>query len=104
LTGTKLRDKCNYLNSKCKFNHRANSDKIRNTIRLDWGPLDIEDIIKAGETNEFCPYYQQMDRAEAADIIFMPYNYILDRTTRQSFEIDVSRSIIIFDEAHNLGS
>jgi Rad3-related DNA helicase len=45
-----------------------------------------------------------MDRAEEADIIFMPYNYILDPTTRQSFNIDVGRSIIIFDEAHNLAS
>ena len=38
-----------------------------------------------------------------ADIVFMPYNYMLDPTTRQNFKIDISRSIVIFDEAHNLG-
>ena len=33
----------------------------------------------------------------------MPYNYILDPTTRQHFNIDIATSIIIFDEAHNVG-
>jgi hypothetical protein len=51
LTGTKLRDKCSYLHEKCNFNHRANSNLKINTKSLKWGPIDIEDIIKAGETN-----------------------------------------------------
>jgi Rad3-related DNA helicase len=38
-----------------------------------------------------------------ADIIFMPYEYILDGKTRQKFNIDIACSIIIFDEAHDVG-
>ena len=59
-----------------------NPQFFRKPQSLDWGPLDIEDINKAGKTNLFCPYFQQMDRVEDADIVFMPYNYMLDPTTR----------------------
>ncbi len=44
-----------------------------------------------------------MDRAAGADIVFMPYNYMLDSTIRDNFCINLERSIIIFDEAHNIG-
>ena len=37
-----------------------------------------------------------------ADLIFMPYNYLIDEKIRENFEIDYSNSVIIFDEAHNI--
>lgn len=49
-----------------------------------------------------CPYYNQSERAKDADIIFMPYNYLLDSSMRRNFSLDISRSIIIIDEAHNV--
>ena len=42
------------------------------------------------------------DRAAGADIIFMPYNYLIDEKIRENFEINFENSIIIFDEAHNI--
>jgi len=42
------------------------------------------------------------DRVGGADIIFMPYNYLIDEKIRKSMIIDWSKSIIIFDEAHNI--
>jgi len=39
-----------------------------------------------------------------ADIVFMPYNYLLDPVLRKSQEIDLKNAIVIFDEAHNLES
>ena len=44
-----------------------------------------------------------MERVAEADIVFMPYNYMMDQTIRKNFNIILGRSIIIFDEAHNLG-
>ena len=44
------------------------------------------------------------DRAQGADVIFMPYNYLVDEKIRENFEIDFQNSIIIFDEAHNITS
>jgi len=37
------------MKEKCKFNHRVNQF-FRKPNKLDWGPLDIEDINKAGKS------------------------------------------------------
>jgi regulator of telomere elongation helicase 1 len=44
------------------------------------------------------------DRASAADLIFMPYNYLIDEKIQENFEIEYANSILIFDEAHNVSS
>ena len=44
------------------------------------------------------------DRAEGADVVFMPYNYLIDEKIRENFQIKFENSIIIFDEAHNITS
>lgn len=44
------------------------------------------------------------DRILGADIIFMPYNYLIDDKIRENFDISYNGSIIIFDEAHNASS
>jgi regulator of telomere elongation helicase 1 len=42
------------------------------------------------------------ERIEEADIIFLPYNYILDGEILMKYDINITNSILIFDEAHNL--
>lgn len=69
---------------------------------MSWEAMDIEELHKQAHNKMFCPYYAQKDRAQAADIIFMPYNYLLDEKIRDRFEIDLDNSVIIFDEGHNL--
>lgn len=44
------------------------------------------------------------DTLARADVIFAPYNYLVDPGTRKAQGIDISNSVIIFDEAHNLES
>ena len=69
---------------------------------MDWNQDDIEDLHKMGTHHKVCPYYLQKNRAEFADIIMMPYNYIVDKRIRENFKIDFENSIIIIDEAHNI--
>ncbi|CAF4004893.1 unnamed protein product [Adineta steineri] len=64
--------------------------------------LDIEDLVKEGIQRKFCPYFAARDLKEKADIIFMPYNYLLDAKARRIHKINVRKCIIIFDEAHNI--
>jgi len=49
-----------------------------------------------------CPYYVTRENQNTADIIFVPYNYLIDASARKAQNIDVNNAIIIFDEAHNL--
>lgn len=65
---------------------------------------DIEDLIMWGRRNSTCPYYVAKDQQAIADIVFMPYNYIIDPLIRRSLTVDLRDSIIIIDEAHNLES
>ncbi|KAB1218583.1 hypothetical protein CJ030_MR3G026463 [Morella rubra] len=67
-------------------------------------PLDIEDLVKVGRRFGPCPYYVSRELHKVADILFAPYNYVIDRGYRKSLSLDWNNSILIFDEAHNLES
>jgi len=59
---------------------------------------------RRGPCHRVCPYYMSRDNLSRADVIFAPYNYLVDPATRKAQGIDISNSVIIFDEAHNLES
>lgn len=67
-----------------------------------WEVMDIEELHKVGKNMMVCPYFASKDRALGADILFMPYNYIIDEKIRENFEINFADCCIIFDEAHNV--
>lgn len=64
--------------------------------------MDIEDLVKAGQKHKACSYFISKELVEKADIIFMPYNYLLDPKGRRANKIDLTNTIIILDEAHNV--
>ncbi|XP_071966943.1 regulator of telomere elongation helicase 1 isoform X3 [Engystomops pustulosus] len=64
--------------------------------------LDIEDLVKNGTKHRACPYYLSRSLKQQADIIFMPYNYLLDQKSRKAHNIDLKGTVVIFDEAHNV--
>ena len=65
---------------------------------------DIEDIVKEGQQNGSCPYYNSRSYSRLSDIVFVPYNYIIDPQISKSTQdiINWKNSIVIFDEGHNL--
>ncbi|KAI8020505.1 hypothetical protein LOK49_LG04G02653 [Camellia lanceoleosa] len=67
-------------------------------------PIDIEDLVNIGKSCGACPYYMSRELHKVADIVFAPYNYLIDRGNRKSLSIRWNNSILIFDEAHNLES
>ncbi|XP_069892833.1 regulator of telomere elongation helicase 1-like isoform X2 [Dipodomys merriami] len=64
--------------------------------------LDIEDLVRGGSKHKACPYYLSRNLKQQADIIFMPYNYLLDAKSRRAHNIDLKGTVVIFDEAHNV--
>uniref|UniRef100_A0A8B9NZY8 Regulator of telomere elongation helicase 1 n=1 Tax=Apteryx owenii TaxID=8824 RepID=A0A8B9NZY8_APTOW len=49
-----------------------------------------------------CPYYLSRSLKQQADIIFMPYNYLLDSKSRRAHNLDLKGTVVILDEAHNV--
>ena len=74
--------------------------------RLDvWGEgvQDIEELVtKAKRERGPCPFYLSRTKCAEAEIIFMPYNYLLDESVRRGLDIQWSDAVVIVDEAHNL--
>ncbi len=66
--------------------------------------MDIEDLAKRGKAVKACPYYAGRDALPAAHIVALPYQSLLHAKTRETLGIEVSGSILIIDEAHNLVS
>lgn len=85
----------------CSFHSRVESRKDDPDFR---GPsiMDIEDLVKVGQKLKMCPYYASKELVDDADIVFMPYNYLLDPSARKANKIELSNTICILDEAHNI--
>jgi Rad3-related DNA helicase len=66
------------------------------------GVFDIEEIVEYGKENVACPFYLARELQKTAEVILMPYNYIIDPAVRKSLGISLEKAVIIIDEAHNL--
>ncbi|RTG81297.1 fanconi anemia group J protein [Schistosoma bovis] len=82
---------------------RKKSDLSRAVDKLDRsGPWDIEDLVQALIPIPSCPYFCSRSLARSADIIFCPYDYLLDPLNRSATSLEVTGHVIILDEAHNI--
>ena len=57
--------------------------------------FDLEDLVKYGKKKTCCPYYLARDLRMEADVIFMPYNYLLDQKTRKAHAIELQVLLIV---------
>jgi DEAD_2 len=70
---------------------------------LNSQPLDVEELVALGRGGRCCPYYLSRDMAASADIVLMPYNYLVDPRTRSGMTgVAWKGAVVIFDEAHNV--
>lgn len=63
---------------------------------------DIEDLLLEGRSSKICPFYTARHLQTRAEIIFMPYNYLIDPVLRKKVNVDIKDAILILDEAHNI--
>lgn len=64
--------------------------------------FDIEELKVEGKKCSGCPYFAAKLLQQDADVIFCPYNYLVETAVRESSEIVLDNSIVIIDEAHNI--
>lgn len=64
--------------------------------------FDIEELKKEGKKCGGCPFYASRLAQQNAEIVFCPYNYIVDENIRRAMDIDLKDSVVIVDEAHNI--
>ncbi|CCW59750.1 unnamed protein product [Phytomonas sp. EM1] len=97
---------CNHLrgNKACRFFRGLQAKNFEAFLSEADAVCDLEDLAVEGKRSVFCPYYLERDESKDADIVFMPYNYILDPLLRKQLPFDAQGAVLIVDEAHNLPS
>jgi len=96
----------NNINSKCKIARLRNQCKYFKSMESHningYNCIDIDEFKRIAEQSNFCPFYFQRRKKDAADIIFLPYNYIFNKKLLNILELNLKCSILLIDEAHNI--
>ncbi|XP_036926063.1 Fanconi anemia group J protein [Sturnira hondurensis] len=82
--------------------HKISGQQTFQTLQGMYKAWDIEELVSLGKKLKACPYYTARELIEDANIIFCPYNYLLDAQIRESMEINLKEQVVILDEAHNI--
>ncbi|CAL4948966.1 unnamed protein product [Urochloa decumbens] len=108
LRGRAQNNACHFLCKKRRCQHNnVVAEFVKNKPELGSEPFDIEDLVKIGKgkPNGPCPYYISRELSKSVDILFAPYNYLIDPGNRRSLNaIPWDNAVLLFDEAHNLES
>lgn len=74
----------------CSFYHGVHKLSEQHTLQPGHGlyqAWDIEDLVRLGRKLRACPYFAARELMVGADIVFCPYNYLLDPQIRDSVSI-----------------
>uniref|UniRef100_A0A6B2E8V3 Regulator of telomere elongation helicase 1 homolog n=1 Tax=Phlebotomus kandelakii TaxID=1109342 RepID=A0A6B2E8V3_9DIPT len=85
----------------CSYYNTVENMKMHEEFRGP-GVVDIEDLVTKGKKMRTCPYFMAKELYKEADIVFMPYNYILDPKARRANQIELNNTAVILDEGHNV--
>uniref|UniRef100_A0A0N5B8B5 Helicase ATP-binding domain-containing protein n=1 Tax=Strongyloides papillosus TaxID=174720 RepID=A0A0N5B8B5_STREA len=104
-TGKKSPDKkgCTFKNNVMK-SYIGKYKELRNELIENDTPVwDLEEIVEYGEARGLCPYYVTSTILRSdADLVFCPFNYLIDPVIRRNTKTTLKNDIVILDEAHNV--
>ncbi|KAM6465011.1 Fanconi anemia group J protein [Liasis olivaceus] len=89
----------------CSFYHgvyRLSEHLLIQSAHKDYRAWDLEDLVSLGKRLRSCAYFAARELMVDAEIVFCPYNYLLDSQIRESLEIKLKDQVVILDEAHNI--
>ncbi|KAK4395254.1 ATP-dependent DNA helicase DDX11 [Sesamum angolense] len=99
--GAGKRVRGNKASSGCPMLRRRKIKELRNEL-IQLEALDIEDLVHIGRNLGSCPYYGSRRMVHIADLVVLPYQSLLSKSSRESIGLNLKDSVIIIDEAHNL--
>lgn len=98
-----INDACIDLQTKSGCDYKSKNLDTKYFIDLSLTKIhDIEDLADLGKKLNICPYYSIRDGLNIPEIISLPYQLLLQDSSRQAINLNIENSIIIIDEAHNL--
>uniref|UniRef100_A0A8C3NYB5 DNA 5'-3' helicase n=1 Tax=Cyanoderma ruficeps TaxID=181631 RepID=A0A8C3NYB5_9PASS len=86
----------------CSYYHGVHKLTEHHALQPVCQAWDIEDLVGLGRKLRACPYFAARELMVGADIVFCPYNYLLDPQIRDSMDIKLKDQVVILDEAHNI--
>lgn len=92
--------KCTFKKSDMRPKDSSALGEFRDTALSDI--LDVEDLHKLGQELKICPYYASRSIVPYAEIVTLPYQLLMLRSSREALGISLKDSIVIIDEAHNI--
>ncbi|KAI9886565.1 MAG: hypothetical protein M1823_001607 [Watsoniomyces obsoletus] len=63
---------------------------------------DIEELGNLGKKLSICPYYASRSVIKPSEIVTLPYQLLLQKSTRDALGLSLKGHVVIIDEAHNL--
>lgn len=68
------------------------------------GVWTLEDVKQYGKDKGVCPYFTIRRMMPFVDIVIYSFHYLLDPKVAEQVSAEMSKeSIVVFDEAHNIG-
>ncbi|CAI5708438.1 unnamed protein product [Hyaloperonospora brassicae] len=105
LRGTRQNLGCRSTCKDRKCMYKLGFDSYAKRLKQQAQPImDIEELVTTMKEKKVCPFYLTRHMLPESEIIFVPYNYLIDPLARRSIGISIENSILIFDEAHNVES
>ncbi|KAH8556143.1 helicase C-terminal domain-containing protein [Umbelopsis sp. PMI_123] len=90
--------------NRCSYGHNVRKVAGHSSIQRSGNNFiwDIEDLTNIGRKAHGCPYFAAKSLMDVAEIVFCPYNYLIEPLIREAYEINLKDSVVIIDEAHNI--
>lgn len=86
----------------CEYGQRSNTIPHVFLPGGEYGKCTIKEMKDFCIENTYCPYLISRNLLKLAELVILPYNYIIDPVVRKQSNIEISNSILIIDEAHNI--
>ncbi|XP_068203426.1 ATP-dependent DNA helicase DDX11 isoform X1 [Palaemon carinicauda] len=86
--------------SGCPYYKHTALENLADNLLLE--VQDLEQMVSLGKKTKSCPYYAARYAIKDSQLVILPYNTLLHKSTREACQIKLKGNVVIIDEGHNL--